>query len=425
MAVAVKKSVQSEKGVRELKLNDSQYVAVASNSALSCIFKLNVDCFEEVFEWLSLTDLKALRQTCKRFKTIIDYCITTNFPALRIGHGIVEIFDWTEPRHIDTNYIKKIHFSNRCEFRSDLAEIENILSKVESVKVEKDQISGEFYGKLLKFCKNLTHLSIANIYDHIIIGSDNRWLLRSYPALEHIVMLENSPGIGLEIVELKTFFELNPTIRTFTTTVQFLQRNGRCLKEANIKLDQLNVFCNKPIQAILNLLNELSQNIQHLHLFGSYSTIRTEDLPTLRALEKLNYARVDRLVLPPLQYLKEFSIGKVEKTANLMNLAKSLTNVNRVHIEEGTLKNVAAFICHSPTVKHIKINRLNGGFIYNIRHIDLAELNKERKKLTGARKINIYVAEEFYLSVKWSGLYHSFSLVELRRSTSREWKNLH
>ncbi|XP_055307553.1 uncharacterized protein LOC129571735 [Sitodiplosis mosellana] len=406
--------------------NYSKKSMIENDSSLARIFNLSVDCFEEVFEWLSLTDLKTLRQTCKRFKTIVDYCLKTNYPALRIGHGIVEIFDWTKLQHIDCNCIKEIHFSNRCEYLEDFTEIKGILSQVENVTVRKDQICDEFYSTFLKFCKNLKYLSISNIHDHTIIGNDNGWLLQRYPILEHIILIEDYLEFRQPTIELKTFFELNPNVQTFTTTIQFLRRNGDCLKEINAKLDQLNVFCNKPFGQLVNsLLNDLNQRhfYKRLHLYGSYSTIVTDDLTSVCSLEKLNYARIDRLTLPPLHDLKEFSIGKVEKNANLISLAKSLTNVQRIYIEEATLKDIAAFICHTPNVKHIKVNRLNGGFIFNIRIIELAEVNEGRKKLTGASKIIVYVSDEFFLFMKWSGLRYSFSLIEFRRVSSHEWKN--
>lgn len=36
------------------------------------IFKLNVDYFTPIFEWLSLADLLHLRRTCKRIKAVVD-----------------------------------------------------------------------------------------------------------------------------------------------------------------------------------------------------------------------------------------------------------------------------------------------------------------------------------------------------------------
>lgn len=41
----------------------------------SPMLKLNADCFEELFEWLSVADLLTLRRTCKRLQQMVDYFI--------------------------------------------------------------------------------------------------------------------------------------------------------------------------------------------------------------------------------------------------------------------------------------------------------------------------------------------------------------
>ena len=47
------------------------------------IFKLSVDHFEELFDWLSLSDLVAFGQTCKRMQRIVGYWIKTNYGGIR------------------------------------------------------------------------------------------------------------------------------------------------------------------------------------------------------------------------------------------------------------------------------------------------------------------------------------------------------
>lgn len=46
------------------------------------MFKLNVDCFEHLFDWLSLDQLLVFRRTCKRMKQVVDYYIKLNYPEL-------------------------------------------------------------------------------------------------------------------------------------------------------------------------------------------------------------------------------------------------------------------------------------------------------------------------------------------------------
>ena len=44
----------------------------STNELAPKMFKLNVDCFEHLFEWLSLKELLVFRRTCKRMKAVVD-----------------------------------------------------------------------------------------------------------------------------------------------------------------------------------------------------------------------------------------------------------------------------------------------------------------------------------------------------------------
>lgn len=56
------------------------------------ILKLNIDAYEGLFEWLSLADLRSLRQTCKRLQRAVDYYIKTNYPAVKIGFRVFLLY---------------------------------------------------------------------------------------------------------------------------------------------------------------------------------------------------------------------------------------------------------------------------------------------------------------------------------------------
>lgn len=51
------------------------------------ILRLYIDCFEEIFEWLSMTDLRRLRKTCKRLKQEVDFNIHKRI--LPSGSGLI------------------------------------------------------------------------------------------------------------------------------------------------------------------------------------------------------------------------------------------------------------------------------------------------------------------------------------------------
>lgn len=48
--------------------------AAENQQILPDIFKLKIDHFEELFDWLSLDDMLKLAATCKRMQRIVGYC---------------------------------------------------------------------------------------------------------------------------------------------------------------------------------------------------------------------------------------------------------------------------------------------------------------------------------------------------------------
>lgn len=72
------------------------------------IMELKVDCCEELIEWLTLPDLKALRQACKHLKTVVDYHILSAYPKglmLKVfqNDGLKDL------RGFDKNSLCKMH----------------------------------------------------------------------------------------------------------------------------------------------------------------------------------------------------------------------------------------------------------------------------------------------------------------------------
>lgn len=73
---------------------DQLTVAGTSNEESSPqIFKLDIDCIGELFEWLPLRSLLILRQTCHRFKQLVDYYIGEYYPGFNLGYGKILIND--------------------------------------------------------------------------------------------------------------------------------------------------------------------------------------------------------------------------------------------------------------------------------------------------------------------------------------------
>lgn len=433
----------------------------------------NKNGLEPLFELLTLKDLCTLRQTCKQFKKVIDEFIVHNYPAVRIGYRQIDICyrDLEKYVGLDENSIKVIKrlqvFMDNFPCLWD--EVPDLLRQVEMVKLRNWSIRGEFYEAFLQYCPNLEHLFIWNIYLDKIMGTGNEWLLRHYPSIKHLELDESDVGVsgnGREIIELKTFFQLNPNVRTFSTIPCFLYENRNWLRGSNIHLDQLNLKCDfylgEYMEPIWELVNELYEQgfYKRFHFYGYYfnhDIIGPEKRFSIRSLEKLHFqnefdeVRLQNLIilLPPLINLKElflmcFKRNEPESSSsnefvqnlrwgiqmvsrlflstefdrNLETLASSLTNVERIHIRRAKFDDILPFIRRSPKVKEIRIDRLKDGYYMKNNIIDVKTLNNLRKQLIRASKITLYVREEVYLATKLTRTTKS-SMIILKRTF--EW----
>lgn len=398
----------------------------------SRIFELNIDCFEELFEWLSFKDLLALRQTCKQFKKIVDYYIKEYYPAVKIGYGILRL---QRPyigrlRFLDPIIIKSIKKLRLDVIDLSLAEIsimKDLLSHIEVLDLGNWEIEHDFYEVFLQFCPKLKYLSIDEVSGDTLMGAGNQWLLRQYPLLENFAIKDSIDAFyeGKEITQLETFFRINPNIRTFSTTLHFLWENRNWLRGSNIQFDQLNVeffptvFLDvDDINNMFGLVHELYQDglFKKLHFYGlCVYAEEMSQISLLPALEKVHLREVEEnLIVPP--SLKVLNLYNGSDIKNPEVLAKNIPNVEHIYLRTAKLTDILPFIRLSASVREIRVADLENGTYFQNGIINLNALNEERRKLNGAKKITIYVWEQICLSMKWAGIKTSCTLLELRRA---------
>lgn len=369
------------------------------------IFKLNVDCFEELFEWLSLADLRALRQTCKRLQQVVDYYININYPLV---FKRLPIRDY----HLDYlcrnpssgfEFLDHIDFLTSTLTKVQIEHIKYMLNRIKSINIESIQIEGDFYTTFLQFCQSLKYLSISKFRYGKIIGSGNEWLLRNYPTLEHVILLSSCLHFDSETPEMATFFQLNPQIMSFTTTFDFIWANRHWLSDSEFKLDQLNITgsCNATVtvDSISNLLHELYHQGFYKHLHVSVSWIEEQDdfdqIISLNGLEKLSLKSISVRITPPHnEQLKELNIYAYEYFEDLQ--VYNLIGLEQIYIAFAPIDDIMPFIRYCAKLKQIIINHLevrSSNFCKN-GIINSAALNVVRNKLPGARKIAVYVNEK-------------------------------
>lgn len=221
--------------------------AVHVHPKVPFIFILTVDCFEEIFSWLSLDDVYALGQTCKHLQQIAGLYFNRNYSATSVGcanNGIyisglkvngfsqfvkkisILLYKIDDGRfsYIESNcsqWLREIHlmFVNLCGLESDC--VKGILSKVEVFEMNHCMMQGEMYEKVLKFCPNVSRLYIR--YSDSSTEVRNLWLTQKYPKVQHLewVKVEDET----EIEYLPMFFKQNSNIRHFATTATFFGIN--------------------------------------------------------------------------------------------------------------------------------------------------------------------------------------------------------
>lgn len=423
----------------------------------SAIFQLNVDCFHEIFDWLSLKDLISIGQTCKRLQRIAGNFFHTNY-AVKMARITNDIHISSHQSNVFRQYIPKISISGdrlksyhfvgancfnsikHIRIHSVLPDggfecIKGILTGVESLEMNECIVNGDFYEDCLKYCPNLRTISVTRSdrirNKSIIIGTGNEWLLRKYPKLEQF---ELNDSYRLKTNELKIFFEENPNVRTFSTDSRTLWANRYTFIDTDIKLDilaidiyQMNTIDrNKQsismIDSIHQLLSQLYENgsYNHLHLYIFFINEHNVDkLLSLKAIEMIMGDVIP--IKAPLNQLKAFGVWNGDDIiANNECLPCNLPHLQRMYFSNVTCDCVLHFIRYWPQLKEIRITRFHEGI--HFKTLDLIKLNKEREKLAGARNVKIYVKDDLYLATKWTIKTTQLSMIELRRANSMEWE---
>lgn len=406
----------------------------------SAILKLNIDAFDELFEWLSLIDLFALRKTCKRLKLVVDFHLRSFYPAIKLGYGKIEsIFQLDAELKFSSieascrKSIKQISLSNYAITKTIIESFEDLLSQIEVLQIGCSIFDGDFYENLLKFCINLKYLYVWRLEDNINIGSSRKWLLQNYPKLEHIILKNiKGPDDEYPISELQQFFNTNRSIRTFSTTLSFIWLNRECFIGSNAKLKQLTIqgddYGTRNAD-VFDLLHQLFEQgfYETLHFHVKFVAMRDHmiAITSLPNLEKLCLDHIhEAYVLPSLPSTKELILRYNSDASNLQLIDSHVENLERIWLKEASYDNFIQFIRHLPNLKQIKIDVILVDEHFNNNIINMFALQKMRQQLPEARQITIYVDDNVYVATKWATKTKT-SLIKLKRAEAYEWEDEH
>lgn len=425
------------------------------------IFRLTVDCCDEIFEYLSVRDLHSFGQTCKVFQQIAgDYFLRNYSAASKMcdKDGIYTHYSnyvgvqnlrtqtsgfnefMTNVTYHKENVEKLCYLKTHAhEFKSlkrcqileqtnmiadELRYLREIFPKVEVLCLNHSHLKCNYYENILKYCENVKRLVLYVAFELVLSGRDS-WLQHKYPNLEY---LEWVPMRSVNL--LSTFLSNNPNVQNLTIVTRCIWRQKDDFLKSNIKLDLFsvrNVYGEKEptLSALIDLLCQLQERGFYKRLGLYVYTVDEETsikLLSLKGLERLCIWKFTECYsLPQLKHLKQFIILEDANPKDMDILAEHFEDLQRFLIKNATFDVILPFFRRSINLMKVKIYPKEG-VIWD--KDMLTKLNDARKQLFGARKVTIYVPDGLFLKLKWTAKYgvtdHQF--VELKRyNTVWEW----
>lgn len=89
-------SAKKQKLIERVATSEQQAIGPSlPNAERPRIFKLNIDCFDEIFDYLSTEDLLGIGQTCKTMQQVVGEYFKKNYTAASMfggNDGIYRVF---------------------------------------------------------------------------------------------------------------------------------------------------------------------------------------------------------------------------------------------------------------------------------------------------------------------------------------------
>lgn len=294
------------------------------------------------------------------------------------------------------------------------------LDKIETIRLQTYQYSMNLYENFFKICQNLRSLSIFSTARD---DYNDEWMYHEYQNLEYLELLDSKPNPWSRSLEI--FFHKNKQLKHFKIMHGFLLTNRQAIIYSKMKLDVLSIQCDNcsDLDEICIVLNELYDTGFYKRLQfhalrvqrgATISKAEIDKIATMKGLEKLS-GFFESFNSTPIFGLKE--LHNLEYFQDLPNDFKfiniSFPNLLRVRFRLTSINQLMQIVRYLPKLKELIADFRE----INSNPLNLIELNEERKKLAGACKVSIYIAEEYYLRTKKAAnnLYNEHNLIEIKR----------
>lgn len=416
-------------------IDDQAYYGGLDQPNLKFI-KVNVDCWEKIFDYLSLSDIISMSSTCLRMQKIGGRYFRENFHGYEcnlkesslhsdtFNDDRIELERDDFVRFIDTvrvsrdfQYLQR--FSNKNLLRSlttlcldsvdinqnEIHGLTNVLNNIETIEIwdAKDNAMGQF----LVSCPKLKCLRIGmlNFYSN---SAENSIFQHVYPMLTDF-QCNNFKGTSSETIT--SFLDRNSGIKNLR--IRFEDLNKIHFEETRIRLESLSIdVYTTDIDA-----TAFANRLKELHANGYFKTLRICEtnsdyddeifinaMASFSALEALHIGELKANVCH-LIHLKELHIqctvtdfdNMIDCIPHFEVIAKTLINLERLWIN-CTIRGFLPFLRYSKKLKLAIWNNNDDGI--DVDTLNLFDLNEERRMSGIKRKIQIGFFEGMYLAMK-------------------------
>lgn len=440
--------------------------------------KVNVDCWEKVFDYLSLEDILAMSATCLRMRQIGGHYFRENFhgtkcifsrnkenPCFAVSNTFVngrsvqakreDFIRFADTVEIGLTYddtadeyqldrleqygvenslasLTTLHLHGIFPSKIKLPRLTNVLNNVEHLELNFGMIytQDDCFGQFLASFPKLRKLQLLGVDFRNVNVTHNSVFQHVYPKLADF----QCTGCFRSDPLLTQFLELNPSIKTFRIGINDLWEIQSDWTET-IQLDYLNIF----IGEMYVIWNEFVERIRVLHANGNFKTLHlnvcydndysdgpdeqffhevtsiVNEMASFGALEVLYTAHfITNIHL--LTQLKELQFGLLDDTIDLKPVAENLKNLERLWID-CTIDQLLPFLRHSKKLKMVIFkDGTRCGDALNVH-----KLSEVRDESGAKQKVKIGVCEDIYLATKWKTTCVCCDLIEITRiETIRE-----
>lgn len=420
---------------------DENGAAAAANAEAESLpphLKLIADCWEHILDYLALSDILAMSQTCKRMLQMCGryFCEFFARTCCQVANGNICVLDDAAIAHeLPTNFFRFIgtldlwqgaNFPFHAYDFFGLKTVigfgyaRNTIKTAEEIQLQTYGMDGNVFEMIANHCTNMKSLDFTSFA--VANAGFTSMFSQRYAALEHLRYWPRQFDVYKRIDELRSFLDDHTKLKCFETKFEVLLANRAALVDTNVQLHVLaahfpaDSFAAR-LDQFINLLNRLYGRGFYETLCLSFGVARVKidaerlgnALATVPALQHIHIMDDSIFDVTRLTNLTELRLNRWVKT-DVEMAAVSLLRLERLVLLKASAADIQPFIRHSIRLKTIRVRRWRSG-----NGFDLFAMNQARKLLAFARPVLLYAPERVYLSTKWKSRNLHTDLVKVTR----------